>query len=607
AYLPKSISGHAVLLALACDEIVMAEDAAFGEAGKDEKTITDDLRSAYREIARRRRTVPEAVAARLLDPAAAVFKVQTLDGATQFVLRDELDALKAAGQPQELFPAGEPLVISAGEGREYGFVRLFASDAAALADAYRLPREALADDLMIDGDYKTARIEIRGSFGSGDRLQAAQKLIVDAIAAGKNFLVFQIDSPGGDPDQAAVLAGAIAGLDASKIRTVAFIQHEARGDAMLIALACDLIVAAPGAVLGGSPSGVKIDDEIAATSAVAAARIAQQKFRSPALARAMLDPSVEVFRYRHGATVRYLTAEEVEKLPDAAKWTRDGVVSRPGEVFETTGRQGYDEYGLVWEMSEDFNGLRALFGLEEDPALLESGWADQLLHWLRDPNVAFVVLAIGAMAFWAEMNVPAIGLGWLIGSICFLLFFWSKFLGGTAGWLEVLLFGAGMACMMLEIFVLPGFGLFGLAGGLLILVSLILASQTFVVPHSDAEFWQLTSTMSGLVLIFGAAIVGGVVLRVYFPQTSLFKRFMLEPPTSEELASADGPATTIDSGAESLVGRTGVAMTRLAPAGKAQIGDRYIDVLADGEYLERGEPIHVVQARGNRIIVKRLS
>ena len=90
AYLPKPIQGHAVLAALACQEIIMADDASIGAAGIDEKTISDTLRSAYAEIAGRRRTVPVTVALGMLDPAMEVLRVETDAGNTEFVTPDEL-------------------------------------------------------------------------------------------------------------------------------------------------------------------------------------------------------------------------------------------------------------------------------------------------------------------------------------------------------------------------------------------------------------------------------------------------------------------------------------------------------------------------------------
>ena len=93
AYVPQPIQGHAVLVALACQEIVMAKDASIGAASIDEKTITPTLRSAYTEIANRRRTVPAALALGMLDPAVEILQVGTEVG-NEFVTPEGLAQLK---------------------------------------------------------------------------------------------------------------------------------------------------------------------------------------------------------------------------------------------------------------------------------------------------------------------------------------------------------------------------------------------------------------------------------------------------------------------------------------------------------------------------------
>ena len=130
--------------------------------------------------------------------------------------------------------------------------------------------------------------------------------------------------------------------------------------------------------------------------------------------------------------------------------------------------------------------------------LAEPGWADSLIDALAMPGMAWLLLFVGIAALYAELHTPGIGVGAFIAGICFLLFFWSKYLGGTADWLEALLFLSGLLCILLEVFVLPGTAIFGLGGGLLIIVSLILASQTFVLPHNDYQFRQLRDTLIGL-------------------------------------------------------------------------------------------------------------
>src|SRR5262245_48356332 len=96
AYVPKTLKGHAVLVAMACEEIVMAPEATIGEAGLDEpseEAIDPTVRSGYSEIANRRRTIPVEVALAMLDKNVEVLKVET-EVSPEFVLAGELDALK---------------------------------------------------------------------------------------------------------------------------------------------------------------------------------------------------------------------------------------------------------------------------------------------------------------------------------------------------------------------------------------------------------------------------------------------------------------------------------------------------------------------------------
>ena len=142
-------------------------------------------------------------------------------------------------------------------------------------------------------------------------------------------------------------------------------------------------------------------------------------------------------------------------------------------------------------MVENFAQFKQYYGLENDPTLVEPGWADFLIQALASPGVAVLLLLIGGAALYIELHAPGIGIGGFVAAVCFLLFFWSRYLGGTAGWLEVTLFVAGVACLLLEVFVIPGFGIFGLGGGAMVLASLILASQTFILPQNDYQFDQL--------------------------------------------------------------------------------------------------------------------
>src|SRR5205823_5432066 len=120
------------------------------------------------------------------------------------------------------------------------------------------------------------------------------------------------------------------------------------------------------------------------------------------------------------------------------------------------------ELGLARNVVQDFPAFKQIYGLEDDLVAAEPSWADYLIDALAAPTVAWLLLLVGGAALYAELQAPGIGIGGFVAGVCFLLYFWSKHLDGTAGWLEVLLFVGGVCCILLELFVLPGAAIFGL-------------------------------------------------------------------------------------------------------------------------------------------------
>ena len=90
AWIPRSIEGHAVLPIIACDEIIMAPDAEFGNAGVDEKSVSETTRLIYRDIAGRRNTVPETIVEAMVDPSIMVLEVQTELGRSMSTVWDAM-------------------------------------------------------------------------------------------------------------------------------------------------------------------------------------------------------------------------------------------------------------------------------------------------------------------------------------------------------------------------------------------------------------------------------------------------------------------------------------------------------------------------------------
>lgn len=607
AYLPRSIEGHAALVALACQEIVMDKDAMLGPAGVDEKTISPTLRSAYAEIANRRRTVPAVIALAMLDSAIEVLQVSTEVG-SEFTTPEGLPKLKqqrTIKTPVVVKRAGEPGAFSGAEGRRLGFVSYLASDRRELVKALDLPPAAVENDPSLEGGWRPVRVDLKGPIRA-DSVDQAQRMIEQQVHdRDANFICLWIESPGGSVEDAMRFADFLAfGLDPSKVRTVAYVPREARADAAIIALACDQLVMHPRAVLGGSGAYEPSADEVAQIRQTIRKQLAPRKGRSWSLMTAMIDPSLNVFRVSRMGDAReceYFSDDELAEQLEPGKWQRGAMITTPGVPLKLLGTQA-EELQLANALVESFPQFKQYYGLENDPLLVEPGWADFLIQAMASPGVAILLLVIGGAALYIELHAPGIGVGGFVATVCFLLFFWSRYLGGTADWLAISMFGLGMACLLLEVFVIPGFGIFGLGGGALVLASLVLASQTFLWPRNEYQFDQL---INSLLMVAGAGIgtvVVAVLLRKRLPRSPLLNRMMLEPPAGEEAETIRRREALVDF--HELVGQRGTTTTQLTPGGKARFGDTLVDVMADGEVIRRGATIEVIDVRGSRVLVR---
>jgi hypothetical protein len=136
----------------------------------------------------------------------------------------------------------------------------------------------------------------------------------------------------------------------------------------------------------------------------------------------------------------------------------------------------------------------------------------------------------------------------------------------------------------------------------MIILSLVLASQTFVLPHNDYQMEQLRNSLLGLAGAGAGVVLVALVLRRYLPHTPLLSHMLLEPPTGEELESLAHREALVE--LEHLVGHRGHTTTPLLPSGKARFGSELIDVIADGEFVARGSEVEVVAVQGNRVVVR---
>jgi len=473
AFLPKTVRGHGALLAVACEEIVMAPEAEIGEAGideADEETIRKTVRAAYQEIADARRTLPVALAVGMVDASVKVLQIETEEG-THFILGSELEEFARGHeviQETTLVSQGTLAMFSGREGRQFGFVKFLANDRDGLADALGVSPDALQEDDTLRAEWVPMMVDISGPITPRSAGQLETILGTELQRGTINWIGVRIDSSGGDLAASLRMAMALARVDTNSVRTVAYVSAEATGGAALVALSCDQLVMHPGASLsagiveemlpGKQHDGQRKTALDAATTSIRES-LAPRTERSWSLLSATIDPSVEIAQYRNQATgeQRWMSAEEVALAKQAKNWKWVAALNKPGQPLTLDGTKA-EQIRLAWKTVENFEGLKDLFGFEEDPPVVEPNWALELIEALASPEFAMLLLMVAFAGIYFEMRAPGMGLGGFVAAVAFLLFFWSKYLHGTAGWLEALLFVAGVGFILLEIFVLPGFG-----------------------------------------------------------------------------------------------------------------------------------------------------
>jgi membrane-bound serine protease (ClpP class) len=610
AYVPQSLSGFAVLPVLACDEIVLGPDASLGPIAPADRPVTDRERAAVTDLARLKGRDPDLLLG-LLEPSRDLREVRTAAG-TRFVLKENLEAFakEHAVLDERSAWEGSRGVLTPEHARRT-IVKLTAESPSAVAEWYGLPSTAIDPTLAAPADAMLIPIK-----GRVDALAESYLLrqIAQAREARVNLILFEINSEGGLFDAADQVASAILALEG--IRTVAYVDDRALGVTALVALACDEIVLRQGARLGDVDAQIvdaggraePIDERLAGILADRAETLARAKGRPPAVARALVDPNAVVHRARDRQTGRVALVDQATVAADPQRYE---VVATPksadGAVL-TLDDQDARALGVASRTVRDFKELETALGLGGKPLRqAKRTWVDSLVDTLNEPWVRGLLLFVGFFMLVLELKLPGIGLPAITATLAFLLYFWSSYLGGTADGLEIILFFVGLVCLGLELFVFPGLGIFGMSGVGLILVSIVMASHTFIVPTQDYEYRALAKTLLQVLGIIAATIAGGVVLGRYFPSLPIVNRLILrpEPLAPGALDPADKPFLDPDGPRTYLLGQTGRTSTVLRPTGRAWFGEELVDVIADGTFIEKDEPIEVVEVRGTRVVVKR--
>lgn len=432
-----------------------------------------------------------------------------------------------------------------------------------------------------------------------------------ARRSGVDLLILEIDSPGGLKTESLDIAETLRDVDWAY--TVAWVPRQALSGAALVSLGCDEILVGPNARIGDI-GVIQFDPELFAfrfapakvqSVLIRQARdLAESKGRPPEIAEAMINKDMLVFRRARPGGFEY----------KAVHVDSDDIPGPPWELIEESGHEKFltvngpraVELGLADAIVADRAELAQRFGVDpSDFAVYRYTTTDALVYYLNHPLVTGLLIIIGLVALYFELSAPGIGVGGLIATLCAALFFGSRFLGGTADLFELLLFVTGLFFLIMEIFVIPGWGLPGIIGLLMVVASVFLASQNFVIPNSARQWNQFLTLVMVLVVASITFIVAAVYITRRIGKIPILNQLVLIPDSDEPDPSGKGDAKKPGPVAHPYVsvGDWGKAETLLRPAGRAIFAGRSFDVVSDGAFVEPGRQVKVIDIQGNRILV----
>jgi membrane-bound serine protease (ClpP class) len=359
--------------------------------------------------------------------------------------------------------------------------------------------------------------------------------------------------------------------------------------------------AAPVTIGAGGTTEATGEKTVAAVRSQMAA-LAERNGYPTGIALAMVDLDVELWEVLVDGETKALTLNDVERLEKdgSVNVERLQIISAPGKLLSLTAGEAL-RYGLAAGLAENRESLLASLGVQGDITETKPGAADGIISLLTSGPVQVILILLGLVMIFLEINTPGFGIPGVTAIIAFLLVFGSGALLGRVGSLEIILFIVGLALLAVEIFVTPGFGVMGISGILLIGLSLVFSMQDFVIPRFDWE-WTLLGR-NALVVFVGliAAIAGIAVIALLGPKTKLFDRLMLKT-TITGTAGQDGSPSSPDY--EALIGKIGIASTTLHPSGRVEIEGELYDADANGAFVDEGRGVKVTQVRGNHVIVR---
>jgi len=422
-----------------------------------------------------------------------------------------------------------------------------------------------------EGTLKVFLMEIRGDIDP--RMNRYVDLALDqATEVNADIILIDMDTYGGAVNDANDIRTKI--LEYEKPIWV-FINNDAASAGALISIACDSIYMVPGANIGAATvvngaDGSQAPDKYQSYMRSIMRSTAEENNRDPLIAEGMVDDRVEIEGVTEsGKIITFSTSEAI------ANGYCEREVASIQDILE---KNNIVDYELIkYELS----------GTEE------------VISFFLNPFVSGLLILVITAGIFFELQTPGVGFPIAAAGIALVLYLVPYYLNGLAANWEIAAFFIGFALIALEVFVIPGFGLAGIAG----IVCTVGALIFMMLGNDNFNFdYVPVGEISTAATVVGVGVLGSIIVLFLFgyrlTQSKIFSRVALM--TSQE--KKDGYVATIY--AEDFVGRQGTANTILRPSGRIEIEGEVYDAYTRGEYVEAGERVVVISQEGSTLKVR---
>ena len=432
---------------------------------------------------------------------------------------------------------------------------------------------------LYSADQNVYRVPIQGVIDLG-LPTFIERVIEEAEKDQVEVIIFDIDTFGGRVDAATQIKDAI--LD-SDVPTVAFINRRAISAGALISLSCETIYMTGGGTIGAATavdmSGNKASEKVISYMREEMASTAESRDRNTIIAKCMVD---EDLSFTHVI------------IDDDSVEVTDLEGRKEGKLITLTTEQAL-RYKMADGTAENMDEL--LVSLELSDATVKSfseNWSENLVRFLTNPVVASLLTTFGFLGILFELQSPGWGIPGTFGAVCLALSLGASAIVRLATMSDLLIVLVGLVLLMVEAFLIPGFGVAGVAGIGVILWGLYMLLLPDV-PVSEEVYY---SALTGLTI----GLIGGFIALILLFKMVTKTKFWTKLTSPGVESQEEGYSTSI--GLEDMVGKIGIATSDLRPSGWALLGDRKIFVVTEGEFVDKDQSIKILSVDGNRVVVR---